>query len=174
VGVPAGLSEIKLFDNQDKEVGPGETGEIVIRSPNIMKGYFNQPEETAHALRGSWFHSGDVGRFDEEGYLYIVDRIKDVIISGGENVFPREVEEVLYSHNAVNECAVVGWPHPEFGEAVTAFVTLKEGKVPDEEEMIRFCKERLARYKVPKKIHFLKELPKSTQGKILRRELKKK
>jgi long-chain acyl-CoA synthetase len=139
-----------------------------------MKGYFNQPEETAHALRGGWFHSGDVGRFDEEGYLYIVDRIKDVIISGGENVFPREVEEVLYSHDAVNECAVVGWPHPEFGEAVTAFVTLKEGKVPDEEEMIRFCKERLARYKVPKKIHFLKELPKSPQGKILRKELKKK
>jgi long-chain acyl-CoA synthetase len=173
VGVPAGLSEIRLFDAQDKEVGPGQTGEIVIRSPNIMKGYFNQPEETAHALRGGWFHSGDVGRFDEEGYLYIVDRIKDVIISGGENVFPREVEEVLYSHDAVNECAVVGRPHPEFGEAVTAFVTLKEGKVSDEEELIRFCKERLARYKVPKKIHFVKELPKSPQGKILRRELKK-
>jgi long-chain acyl-CoA synthetase len=174
VGVPAGVSEIKLFNNQEREVGPGETGEIVIRSPNIMKGYFNQPEETAQALRNGWFHSGDVGRFDEEGYLYIVDRIKDIIISGGENVFPREVEEVLYSHDAVNECAVVGRPHSEFGEAVTAFVTLKEGKIADEEEMIRFCKERLARYKVPKKIHFLKELPKSPQGKILRRELKKK
>jgi long-chain acyl-CoA synthetase len=174
VGVPAGVSEIRLVDGQDKEVGPGETGEIVIRSPNIMKGYFNQPEETAHALRNGWFHSGDVGRFDEEGYLYIVDRIKDVIITGGENVFPREVEEVLYAHDAVNECAVVGWPHPEFGEAVTAFVTLKEAKIADEEEMIRFCKERLARYKVPKKIHFIKELPKSPQGKILRRELKKK
>jgi long-chain acyl-CoA synthetase len=174
VGVPAGVSEIRLVDGQDEEVGPGETGEIVIRSPNIMKGYFNQPEETAHALRNGWFHSGDVGRFDEEGYLYIVDRIKDVIITGGENVFPREVEEVLYAHDAVNECAVVGWPHPEFGEAVTAFVTLKEAKIADEEEMIRFCKERLARYKVPKKIHFIKELPKSPQGKILRRELKKK
>lgn len=174
VGVPAGVSEIKLFDSQDKEVKPGEPGEIVIRSPNIMKGYFNQPEETANAFRNGWFHSGDVGRFDEEGYLYIVDRIKDVIISGGENVFPREVEEVLYSHDAVNECAVVGWPHPEFGEAVTAFVTLKEGKVVDEEDLIRFCKDRLARYKVPKKIHFVKELPKSPQGKILRRELKKK
>lgn len=174
VGVPAGLSEIKLFDAQDREVKPGETGEIVIRSPNIMKGYFNQPEETAQAFRGGWFHSGDVGRFDEEGYLYIVDRIKDVIISGGENVFPREVEEVLYSHDAINECAVVGLPHPEFGEAVTAFVTLKEGRIVEEEELIRFCKERLARYKVPKKIHFMKELPKSPQGKILRRELKKK
>jgi long-chain acyl-CoA synthetase len=173
VGVPAGISEIRLFDGQDKEVEPGETGEIVIRSPNIMKGYFNQPEETAHALRSGWFHSGDVGRFDKEGYLYIVDRIKDIIISGGENVFPREVEEVLYAHEAINECAVVGRPHPEFGEAVTAFVTLKEGKTTDEEEMIRFCKERLARYKVPKKIHFMEELPKSPQGKILRRELKK-
>jgi len=174
VGVPAGVTEIKLFDARDREVKPGETGEIVIRSPNIMKGYFNQPEETANAFRKGWFHSGDVGRFDEEGYLYIVDRIKDLIITGGENVFPREVEEVLYSHDAINECAVVGWPHPEFGEAVTAFVTLKEGKVVEEEELIRFCKDRLARYKVPKKINFVKELPKSPQGKILRRELRKK
>jgi long-chain acyl-CoA synthetase len=173
VGVAAGLAEVKLIDSQDKEVRPGETGEIVIRSPNIMKGYFNQPEETANALRNGWFHSGDVGRFDDEGYLYIVDRTKDLIITGGENVFPREVEELLYSHEAVNECAVVGKPHPEYGEAVTAFVTLKEGNVPDEEGMIRFCKERLARYKVPKRIHFVKELPKSPQGKILKRELKK-
>ena len=174
VGVPAGLSEIRLFNPRDKEVGPGETGEIVIRSPNIMKGYFNQPEETANAMRRGWFHSGDVGRFDEEGYLYIVDRIKDVIITGGENVFPREVEDVLYTHDAVNECAVVCWPLPEFGEAVTAFLTLKQGKVADEEGLIRFCKERLARYKVPKKIHVVTELPRSPQGKILRRELKKK
>jgi long-chain acyl-CoA synthetase len=176
VGPAAGLAEVKLIDSQDsqdKEVRPGETGEIVIRSPNIMKGYFNQPEETANALRNGWFHSGDIGRFDDEGYLYIVDRIKDLIITGGENVFPREVEELLYSHEAVNECAVVGKPHPEYGEAVTAFVTLKEGSVPDEEGMIRFCKERLARYKAPKRIHFVKELPKSPQGKILRRELKK-
>ena len=174
VGVLAGLSEIKLVDSQDKEVGREETGEIVIRSPNIMKGYFNQPEETANALRNGWFHSGDVGRFDDEGYLYIVDRIKDVIITGGENVFPKEVEDVLYTYDSVNECAVVGWPHSEYGQAVTAFVTLKEGKNGDEEEMVRFCKEHLARYKVPKRIHFVKELPKSPQGKILRRELKEK
>ena len=173
VGDTAGLAEVKLVDLQDKEVRPGETGEIVIRSPNMMRGYFNQPEETATALRNGWFHSGDVGRFDDEGYLYIVDRIKDVIITGGENVFPREVEDLLYTHEAVNECAVVGRPHPEYGEAVTAFVTLKEGKVPDEEEMIRFCKERLARYKAPKRIHFINELPKSPQGKILKRELRK-
>jgi long-chain acyl-CoA synthetase len=174
VGVAAGLAEIKLVDREDKEVGLNETGEIVIRSPNIMKGYFNQPEETATAMRNGWFHSGDVGRFDEEGYLYIVDRIKDVIITGGENVFPREVEEVLYTHEAINECAVVGWPHPEYGEAVTAFVTLKQGQTAEEEPIIRFCKERLARYKVPKKVHIVNELPKSPQGKILRRELRKK
>jgi len=174
VGVAAGLAEVRLFDPQDKEVGPGEQGEIVIRSPNIMKGYFNQPQENAVALRGGWFHSGDVGRFDEEGYLYIVDRIKDVIITGGENVFPREVEDVLYTHEAVNECAVVGWPHPEYGEAVTVFLTLKQDKTADEETLIRFCKERLARYKVPKKVHIVNELPKSPQGKILRRELRKK
>lgn len=174
VGSPAGLAEIKLVDFHDKEVRPGETGEIVIRSPNIMKGYFNQPEETETAMRNGWFHSGDVGRFDEEGYLYIVDRIKDIIITGGENVFPKEVEEVLYAHEAVNECAVVGWPHPEYGEAVTAFLTLKQGKTAEEETLIRYCKERLARYKVPKKINIVNELPKSPQGKILRRELRKK
>jgi len=174
VGVTAGVVEVKLFDSEDKEVGPGETGEIVIRGPNIMKGYFNKPEENANAFRSGWFHSGDVGRFDDEGYLYIVDRIKDVIITGGENVFPKEVEDVLYTHEAVNECAVVGWPHPEYGEAVTAFITLKPGKTIDEEGLIRFCKERLARYKVPKKVHVVSELPKSPQGKILRRELKKK
>ena len=125
VGVPAGLAELKLVDPEDRPVGGGEKGEIVIRSPNIMKGYFNQPDETAMAMRNGWFHSGDVGRFDEEGHLYIVDRIKDVIITGGENVFPREVEDVLYTHDCVDECAVVGLPHPEYGEAVTAFVTLK-------------------------------------------------
>ena len=173
VGVPVGIVEVKLVDGQDKEVGPGETGEIVIRGPNIMKGYFNKSEETANAFRNGWFHSGDVGRFDDEGHLYIVDRIKDIIITGGENVFPKEVEDVLYTHEAVDECAVVGWPHPEYGEAVTAFITLKQGKVADEEALIRFCKEQLARYKVPKKIHIVNELPKSPQGKILRRELKK-
>jgi long-chain acyl-CoA synthetase len=174
VGVPAGIVELKLVDSEDKEVAQGEAGEIIMRGPNIMKGYFNQPEETAISLRQGWLHSGDVGRFDEEGYLYIVDRIKDVIITGGENVFPKEVEDILHTHDAVNECAVVGWPHPEYGEAVMAYVALKEGKVADDEEIICFCKERLAGYKVPKKINFVKELPKSPQGKILRRELKKK
>ena len=138
-----------------------------------MKGYFNQPEETATALRNGWLHSGDVGVFDEEGYLYIVDRIKDMIITGGENVFPKEVEDILYLHKAVNECAVVGLPHPLYGESVTAFVTLKPDKTVDERALISFCKDQLASYKVPKTIHFVAELPKTPQGKILRRELKK-
>jgi len=138
-----------------------------------MKGYFEQPAETAAALRNGWMHSGDVGVFDEEGYLYIVDRIKDIIITGGENVFPKEVEDLLHQHKAVNECGVVGLPDREYGEAVTAFVTVKPGMTVAESELIAFCKERMARYKAPKKINFVADLPKTPQGKILRRELRK-
>jgi len=173
IGTPAGIVEVRLVDGDDNDVERGQRGEIVVRGPNVMKGYFNRPEETAAALGNGWLHSGDVGVFDEEGYLYIVDRLKDVIITGGENVFPKEVEDVLYGHEAVNECAVVGLPHPEYGEAVTAFVTLKEGKTVDGAALISFCKGRLARYKVPKAVRFVTELPKTPQGKILRRELKK-
>jgi long-chain acyl-CoA synthetase len=173
IGMPAGIIELKVVDSNDSEVKQGEQGEIIIRGPNIMKGYFNQPEETAMALRNGWFHSGDVGVFDTEGYLYIVDRIKDIVITGGENVYPKEVEDLLHQHKAVNECGVVGLPHHEYGEAVTAFVTLKPGMIADESTLISFCKERLARYKVPKAIHFVEDLPKTPQGKILRRELRK-
>jgi long-chain acyl-CoA synthetase len=173
IGMPAGIIELKVVDSNDNEVKQGEQGEIIIRGPNIMKGYFNQPEETAMALRNGWFHSGDVGVFDAEGYLYIVDRIKDIVITGGENVYPKEVEDLLHQHKAVNECGVVGLPHHEYGEAVTAFVTLKPGMTADESTLISFCKERLARYKVPKAIHFVDDLPKTPQGKILRRELRK-
>jgi len=173
IGMPAGIIELRCVDSNDNTLKPGEQGEIAIRGPNIMKGYFRQPEETAAAFRNGWFHSGDVGVFDEEGYLYIVDRIKDVVITGGENVYPKEVEDLLHRHRAVNECGVVGLPHPEFGEAVTAFVQLKPGMQADEAALIAFCKERVARYKVPKSIRFLEELPKTPQGKILRRELRK-
>ncbi len=173
IGMPAGIIELKVVDANDNELKQGEQGEIIIRGPNIMKGYFNQPEETTMALRNGWFHSGDVGVFDEEGYLYIVDRIKDVVITGGENVYPKEVEDLLHQHRAVNECGVVGLPHAEYGEAVTAFVTVKPGMTVDESTLILFCKERLARYKVPKAVHFVADLPKTPQGKILRRELRK-
>jgi long-chain acyl-CoA synthetase len=173
IGMPAGIIEVKVVDANDNEVKQGEQGEIIIRGPNVMKGYFEQPAETAAALRNGWFHSGDVGVFDSEGYLYIVDRIKDIIITGGENVYPKEVEDLLHEHKAVNECGVVGLPHREYGEAVTAFVTLKPGMTADEATLIDFCKERMARYKVPKAIHFVEDLPKTPQGKILRRELRK-
>ncbi len=173
IGMPAGVVEVKLVDSKGTEVNQGDQGEIVIRGPNIMKGYFEQPAETAAALRDGWFYSGDVGVYDEEGYLYIIDRIKDVIITGGENVYPKEVEDTLHQHKAVNECGVVGFPDPEYGEAVTAFVTLKSGASVDERALINFCKEQIARYKAPKKIHFVTDLPKTPQGKILRRELRK-
>ena len=173
VGTPAGVVEVKIVDDDQNEVPSGETGEIVIRGPNIMKGYFNRPEETENVLRNGWLHSGDVGRLDEDGYLYIVDRIKDIIISGGLNVYPTEIEEILYTHGTVEECAVLGMPHKEYGEAVTAFVKLKPGQTCDKDELIRFCKEKIASYKAPKNIMIVDELPKSPAGKILKREIKK-
>ncbi len=173
IGTPAGVVEVQIVDGNGLELPVGEQGEIVVRGPNIMKEYFGQPEETEAALRGGWFHSGDVGLFDEEGYLYIIDRIKDIIITGGENVYPKEVEDLLHQHEAVNECGVVGLPHHEYGEAVTAFVTLKPGTSAEPGDLIAFCKKRIANYKVPKAIHFVEELPKSPQGKILRRALRK-
>jgi long-chain acyl-CoA synthetase len=173
IGTPAGVVEVKIVDKDDNETQQGDQGEILVRGPNIMKEYFGQPEETATAMRNGWFHSGDVGLFDSEGYLYIVDRIKDIIITGGENVYPKEVEDLLHQHEAVSECGVVGMPDPEYGEAVTAFVAIKPGKTAEAEELIAFCKERIAHYKVPRVIHFVADLPKSPQGKILRRALRK-
>ena len=173
VGTPAGIVQIRIVDNQDRQVPPGKSGEIVVRGPNIMKEYFNQPEETERVLRGGWLHTGDVGRLDEDGYLYIVDRIKDLIISGGLNIYPTEVEEVLYTHTSVEECSVVGIPHIEYGEAVSAFVKKKPGFECSEAELIGYCKERMASYKAPKKIVFVDDLPKSPAGKILKREIRK-
>ena len=173
VGTPAGIVEVKIVNKEDNEVSPGESGEIVIRGPNIMKGYFNQAEETEKVLRNGWLHSGDIGRLDEDGYLYILDRIKDMIISGGLNVYPTEIEEILYTHAAVEECAVVGMPHTEYGEAVSAFVKRKQDLECSENDLIDYCKNRIASYKAPKKILFVEELPKSPAGKILKREIRK-
>ncbi|MFP4038105.1 MAG: class I adenylate-forming enzyme family protein [Desulfobacteraceae bacterium] len=172
VGTPAGLVEVRLVDPEGREVGPDEPGEVQVRGPNVMKGYFDRPKETSAAMQDGWLKSGDIGRMDREGYFYILDRVKDMIISGGLNIYPREVEEVLYTHQAVEECAVVGLEHPEYGECVTAFVQAKQGARVDEVELIEFCKQRMASYKAPKRVVFERALPKSPQGKILKRELR--
>jgi long-chain acyl-CoA synthetase len=173
VGTPAGVVEVRLADREGRTVEEGGEGEILIRGPNVMKGYLNRPEETVAALAGGWLRSGDVGRMDEEGYLHIVDRIKDMIITGGLNVYPTEVENVLYLHDAVEECAVVGLAHDEYGEAVTAFVRTKQGAGATEDELTRFCKDRIAAYKVPKKILFVDDFPRTPQGKLLKRGLRR-
>jgi long-chain acyl-CoA synthetase len=172
VGLPLPGVTVSIFDDADREVPVGEIGEVVVRGPNVMIGYHNQPEATAEAKRGGWLHTGDMGRLDEDGYLYIVDRKKDLIISGGLNVYPREVEEVLYRHPKVEEAAVVGMPDELRGEVVRAVVALREGQQATAEEIIHFCAEHLARFKVPRVVEFMDALPKSSQGKILKRLLK--
>ena len=166
--------EVQIRDEKGKLVEHGKEGEICIRGTNIMKGYLDNSEGTKAAFWGrGWFRSGDVGVFDENNYLYIVDRLKDLIISGGENVYPREVEEVLYTRPEVQECAVIGLPDPEWGERVTAFIIPQPGKTIDEAELKAFLKSRLSSFKVPKEYHTVSDLPKSPAGKILKRELKK-
>lgn len=163
--------ENKVVNELGDEVPVGEVGELIVRGPNVMKGYYKLPEETAIAIRDGWLYTGDLAKMDEEGYFYIVDRKKDMIIVGGYNVYPREVEEVLYSHKNVVEAAVLGFPDPNFGEAVHAFVVLKE-KNTTPEELKEYCAKHLAKYKVPSVIEILDVLPKNSTGKILRRSLK--
>ena len=146
--------------------------QICIRGHNIMKGYLGRPDATKEALKGGWFHSGDIGLRDEDGCYWIVDRKKDMILRGGFNVYPREVEEVLYAHEAVVEAAVIGVPHESHGEEVKAVVALSPDKDASEEDIIAFCKERLAAYKYPRSVEFLETLPKGPTGKILKRELR--
>jgi long-chain acyl-CoA synthetase len=173
VGTAVPGVEIQIRDESGKEVEAGEKGEICIRGRNIMKGYLANPEGTEAAFwHGEWFRSGDVGLFDDHGYLYIVDRIKDMIITGGENVYPREVEEVLYTRPEVQECAVIGLPDPEWGERVTALIIPQPGKTIDTEDLTRFLKSRLSPFKVPKEYHIVDDFPKSPAGKILKRELR--
>ncbi|MCX7571002.1 long-chain fatty acid--CoA ligase [Tumebacillus sp. DT12] len=177
IGVPIPGTEAKIVDLATGEeiVNVGEIGEMVVRGPQIMKGYWNMPEETAHALRDGWLYTGDIARLDEDGYAYIVDRKKDMIIAGGFNVYPRDVEEVLYQHPNVREAVVVGVPDEYRGENVKAFLVLKDGAEwsPElEEQMNQFCRERLAPYKVPRLYEVRAELPKTPVGKILRRALR--
>ena len=172
IGIPIWGVEMKVVDPNDREVGTNEVGEIVIRGPNVMKGYYKRPEATAEAMRGGWFHSGDVGRRDEDGYFYIVDRVKDMIIRGGFNVYPREIEEVLMAHPAVSLAAVIGVPHPRHGEEVKAFIIPKEGVSITQEELVAWSKQNMADYKYPRIIEFRETLPMSATGKILKSELR--
>jgi long-chain acyl-CoA synthetase len=171
VGVPIDGVQIRIMDENGAEVPIGARGEIVIRGPNVMKGYWGRPDATAETIRDGWFHTGDIGVMDEDGYFFIVDRLKDMIIRGGYNVYPREVEEVLYEHPAVREVAVVGVPDPELGEEVAAAVALKEGAAADEDELRDFVKARVAPYKYPRLISFFPDLPKGPSGKIVKREI---
>ena len=171
VGVPIDGVQIRIVDENGAEVPIGARGEIVIRGPNVMKGYWGRPDATAETIRDGWFHTGDIGVMDEDGYFFIVDRLKDMIIRGGYNVYPREVEEVLYEHPAVREVAVVGVPDPELGEEVAAAVALKEGAAADEDELRDFVKARVAPYKYPRVISFFPDLPKGPSGKIVKREI---
>ncbi len=169
-GLPIGC-ELKIFDDNDQELGVGEVGEIVLRGENLLKGYFKNPEATAKAFRSGWFHTGDVGYRDADGFLFIVDRKSDMIIRGGENIYPREIDEILYQHPAVQDAATIGVPDQLYGEEVKAYVVLREGLAATEAELIAHCRAHLADFKCPKTIGFLKEIPKGPTGKLLKREL---
>ena len=172
VGIPLPGFTVKILDDDHNEMPIGELGEICVRGPNVMKGYYRLPELTAETVRDGWLHTGDIGRVDAEGNVYVVDRKKDMIIRGGLNVYPRDIEEVLFEHPAIAEAAVIGRPDPEYGEEVIAFVVLRPGVNAAAEEILAFCRERLAKYKTPKEIYFIASLPKSGVGKVVRRELR--
>ncbi|PIU61535.1 MAG: long-chain fatty acid--CoA ligase [Armatimonadetes bacterium CG07_land_8_20_14_0_80_40_9] len=174
IGIPMADTEAKIVDLEtgEKEVSRGEVGELCIKGPQVMKGYWNKEEETKATIRDGWLYTGDIAKVDAEGYFYIVDRKKDLIIAGGYNIYPREIDEVLYEHPKILEACAAGIPDKYRGETVKAYIVLKEGETLTEEEVIKFCKERLAPYKVPKIIEFRKELPKSMVGKVLRKILR--
>lgn len=166
--------EVRVFDADDNPLPAGEVGEVVVRGDVVMQGYWKNPEATAETLRGGWLHTGDMGCFDEEGFLTLKDRSKDMIISGGTNIYPREIEEALLTHPAVDEISIVGRPHADWGEEVVAFVVPRKGSVVTPEELDRHCIEQIARFKRPKEYFFVEELPKNNYGKVLKTELREK
>jgi long-chain acyl-CoA synthetase len=172
VGKPNVLNEIKIVARDGKEAKPGESGELLARGPNIMKGYWNRPEETEAALRDGWLHTGDVARIDEEGYVYLLDRMKDMVITGGENVYSSEVEAVLHRHPAIAEAVVIGVPDAKLGETIMAVIVPKPGAQPREEEIAQHCRQSLGGYKIPRRFAFVERLPRSAMGKVLKAELR--
>lgn len=174
MGKALAQTELKVVDSYGEPVPAGEVGEICVKGPQVMKGYLRNEEETARTIRDGWLYSGDLGRFDDEGYLYIVDRKKDMINRGGENIYPIEVEEVLYQMPEILEAAVVGLPHEVYGEVPKAFVVLKEGKDIDEGAIFAHCRTQLANYKIPYEITFLTKLPRNASGKVLKHTLRPK
>jgi long-chain acyl-CoA synthetase len=172
VGTPIENTEIRILDTEDNELPLGQWGEICIKGPGVMQGYWNKPEETRQALRGGWLHSGDIGMLDDEGYVFIVDRVKDMINVSGFKVWPAEVEQFLYKHPAIQEVAVYGRPHAEKGEMVVAAIVLREGARTSGEEIVAYCRSHMAAYKAPAQVDFVAELPKSATGKILKRTLR--
>jgi long-chain acyl-CoA synthetase len=173
VGLPLPDVEVRIVDEADRELPRGEVGEILVRGPNVMLGYYNQPEETAKTLRNGWLHTGDMGKLDQDGYIYIVDRRKEMLLVRGMNVYPREIEEVIYQFPNVKEAAVIARPDEKRGEAPVAFVSPVEGARLDERELLKFCRENLADYKVPREIRITDALPRTATGKIAKLELKK-
>jgi len=173
-GRPLLGSEVRIVDENDAPVPNGTIGEVVIRGPQLMRGYWNLPEASEKALAGGWMHTGDAGILDDEGYLYIQDRVKDMIVSGGENVYPREVEDVLFEHPAVADVAVIGIPDEKWGETVKAIVVVKEGESLEADALLEFCKGRLAGYKRPRSVDFASELPRNPSGKVLKKDLREK
>jgi long-chain acyl-CoA synthetase len=172
VGQPLPATYVRLLDDDGNDAAPGTVGELAVASPYLFAGYLNLPEATAKSMRGDWFVTGDLARIDDEGYVYIVDRKNDMIITGGENVYPREVEEILLAHPAVAECGVAGRPHAYWGEAVTAFVVVRPGMNVTAEDLLGACRARLSPYKVPKEVRFIEALPRNSMGKVLRRALR--
>jgi long-chain acyl-CoA synthetase len=172
VGLPLAGQEVRIADGEGHFLPAGRTGEIVVRGPNVMRGYLGRPDDTARALQGGWLHTGDVGHFDDGGHLYLVDRVRDMIIRGGENVYPREIESVLHGHPAVLEAVVVGRPDAILGEEPVAFVSLRSGRTVEPEELIEHCRKSLARFKVPRAIYIEASLPKNPMGKLVKGPLR--
>jgi fatty-acyl-CoA synthase len=172
VGTPFLHNAVRVVDEDDNDVAVGETGEVIQQGPTVMQGYWRRPDATAWALRNGWLHTGDVGRFDEDGFLYIVDRKDDMIITGAENVYPAEVEQVLYRHPAVVEAAVIGLPNEKWGQLVTAVVVLRDPTDVSEEDIVEFCRDKVAGYKRPRRVIVTDALPRNASGKVLKRVLR--